>query len=208
MRNILLMMFLLATGHALTSAATGADRYAGSVKGWSDRATGSVAPAREDHRLTTAATKSDAISREDLKQTVVHMQALAHELQGDLDAAEAGKVALAAQLNAAEVALADSQARADKLQADIDEQAHVQAEKLNAAIIATAKAERERDKVKVDLAHVLGKYHFLKLLGASLLASLVFLLVWRFSPPVAGPWAIAIYTVPPAVAFGAFFIIL
>lgn len=207
MRNILLMMFLLATGHALTSAATGAERYVGSVKGRSDRATGSVAPAGEDHRLT-AATKSDAISREDLKQTVVHMQVLAHALQGELDAAEAGKLALAAQLNSAGAALVDSRVRADKLQADIDEQARVQAEKLNAALGAAAKAEKERDQVKADLAHVLGKYHFLKLLGASLLAALVFLLVWRFSPPVASPWAIAIYTMPPAAAFGAFFIIL
>ncbi|CAN5327161.1 hypothetical protein BH09VER1_BH09VER1_48980 [soil metagenome] len=157
------------------------------------------------HSLTA---RAQTVTREDLKKTVAHMQSLAHELQGDLDAATAAKEALATQLGQAEILLADSQSRADDLQAQIDEQARLQAERLNSALAATAKAEKERDLAKADLVHVLGRYHFLKLLGAGLFAVIVFLLVWKFSPPVVGPWAIAVYTVPPAVAFAAFFTLL
>lgn len=158
--------------------------------------------------LLSLTARAQTVTREDLRKTVVHMQQLARELQGDLDAATAGKLALAAQLSKADAALQEAGSRADALQAQIDEQAKLQAERLNTALAAAARAEQQRDRAKADLAHVLGKYHFLKLLGASLLAALVFLLVWRFSPPVVGPWAIAIYTIPPAAAFAAFFAIL
>lgn len=151
--------------------------------------------------LLSLTAKAQTVTRADLKKTVAHMQQLAHELQGDLDAATAAKLALSAQLGKVEEALIDSQERADALQVQIDEQAREQAERLNAAILATTKAEAQRDKVKGDLAHVLGKYHFLKFLGAGLAAGLVFLLIWKWSPPLVGPWQLAVYAGPPVAAF-------
>lgn len=154
--------------------------------------------------LLSLTARAQTVTREDLRRTVVHMQQLAREMQSELDAATVAKLALSNQITALEATLSEAQARADTLQAQLDEQTRLQAEKLNAAIAAAAQAESQRDRARADLTHVLGKYHFLKLLGASLCAGLVFLLVWRFSPALAGPWALVVYLIPPAAAFAAF----
>lgn len=150
--------------------------------------------------------ESPAITRDDLKATVLHMQQLAHELQADLDAATAAKLALSAHLAEVESTLQETQGRADALQGQLDEQARLQAEKLNRALLAADQAGQERDRARADLAHVLGRYHTLKLLGSALAAGLAFLLVWKWSPPVVGPWGWALYAGVPVLAFGAFFV--
>lgn len=158
--------------------------------------------------LFSSDAKSATVTRDDLKQTLVHVQQLAREMHEELDAAATAKLELEAQIVKASTALADSKARADALQSQIDQMVQEQEAKLKAARVTLARAENEKARAEADREHILGKYHFLKLSGASLLAALVFLLIWRFSPPVVGSWAIAIYTVPPAAAFAAFFIIL
>jgi len=82
------------------------------------------------------------VSREDLKKTLMHMQQLARDLQGDLDAATAAKMALGAQLGKAEKSLVSAGARADDLQAQVDEQSR----RLEAAELAVEIQKKRADR--------------------------------------------------------------
>ena len=95
--------------------------------------------------LLTLRAATPTISREDLKKTLVHVQQLAHELQSDLDAATVAKLALGAQLTAAEQHLVDAQKRADDLQGQIN---------MQAALLEAARQEAalEKDRANKEAA--------------------------------------------------------
>lgn len=120
----------------------------------------------------------DNPTRDELLQTVQHIQRLSKQQQTELDAAHANEGKLQSQLTGAQTALGTAQSSLVTLQGKID-------------VLAQHDANATADK-----EHILKKYHFLKLLACIIAAAAAVFGVMQltsFIPIALAPYKIYLY---------------
>lgn len=135
----------------------------------------------------------DSIKRTKLIEWVEQLQTAANSAKAHAEEADQKLIEM-------QETVTQTKAENIKLQSDIKKLTEWGISWQNTAI----KLQEKVDELIKKLNHVLKKLHFWKWFGSLGLAAIVLLILLRWPPPLANPWAIAIvYLGFPGLAFGA-----
>lgn len=136
------------------------------------------------------------LTRDDVLKTLDHAREIA-------DASDAKAEKATADLAGANEKLVTATADREKADAKLVQAAkdiETQGKLLDTANSKLLTLQAAYDKVNAE-------YQRLEFWGALLFALVAFLLVWKWSPSITSPYAMALYFIAPAAAFGFFYVI-